>query len=262
MLQKTHISIHTPKADKPKSFDALGHFLVGLIDGAGHINKLGYIVVCFHDKDISLAYYIKTMIGYGTVKKVQFKRCYTYVCSHPRGLSIWADLLRHKLKHSSKIDMYNQRLCPKLGCESSIYVSSNLLNDHWLAGFIQADGSFQIKYLRQTLRTEVRLVLQISQKKRFLLDLTQNVFGGSIGYRKSNDSYYYSTVGFNNAFQLINYLDHYQVMSSKLQSYWLWRKTYIYIQKGLHLTSIGLLKIQKKKLALTNLKKSPGFVLR
>lgn len=39
------------------------------------------------------------------------------------------------------------------------------LKNHWLAGFSDADASFQIKILNRSRRDEVRLNFQIDQKK-------------------------------------------------------------------------------------------------
>lgn len=67
------------------------------------------------------------------------------------------------------------------------------LNSHWLAGFSDADASFQIKLLTKKdrkNRIEVRLNFQIDQKKRHLLDLIKNKLGGNIGYRKNTDTFY------------------------------------------------------------------------
>lgn len=47
MTNKNIISVHAPKAQKPRSIEQVGYFLAGLIDGDGHINKLGYIIIVF-----------------------------------------------------------------------------------------------------------------------------------------------------------------------------------------------------------------------
>jgi hypothetical protein len=54
------------------------------------------------------------------------------------------------------------------------------LNNHWLAGFSDADASFQIKLITRNNKTEVRLNFQIDQKKNDLLILIKNFLGGNI----------------------------------------------------------------------------------
>jgi LAGLIDADG endonuclease len=127
-------------------------------------------------------------------------------------------------------------------------------DDYWLSGFIQGDGSFQIKMLqrikRGNLTKEVRLVLQIDQAERYLLDLIKNTFGGYVGYRQSQNTYYYNSTSFKNAVMLIHTLDVYQVYGGRRQAYKLWRKAYVIVQNGLHLTDTGWNAIQNLKTKL------------
>ncbi len=60
------ISKHVPKHLKPLNDNQLGYYLAGLIDGDGHFNNK-QLVIAFNIKDISLAYYIKSIIGYGNI---------------------------------------------------------------------------------------------------------------------------------------------------------------------------------------------------
>ena len=43
------------------------------------------------------------------------------------------------------------------------------MNNHWLAGFSDADASFQIKVIKRNNKTEIRLNYQIHQKSDLLL---------------------------------------------------------------------------------------------
>ena len=121
------------------------------------------------------------------------------------------------------------------------------LNNHWLAGFSDADASFQIKLVSKEKRTEVRLNYQIDQKENTLLILIKNFIGGNIGYRKSQDTYYYGSTSFGSAVKVINYFDQYPLLSSKHLNYLKWRKAYILIQNKEHLTESGLEQITKLK---------------
>ena len=108
------------------------------------------------------------------------------------------------------------------------------LNSHWLAGFSDADASFQIKLLTKKdrkNRIEVRLNFQIDQKKRHLLDLIKNKLGGNIGYRKNTDTFYYVSTSFASAKNVISYFDNYNLLSSKHLNYLKWKKAYLLIQE-------------------------------
>lgn len=125
-----------------------------------------------------------------------------------------------------RIDQFNTHLVPKIGCKPTKQDHSCLLNNHWLAGFIQGDGSFQIKLLKvkTKLGLRVQLTMQISLKTNLLLTTIQNHFGGYIGFRKPHNTYYYSSGSFVNAEKFIKYLDNYQVMGSKWKGYRLWKR--------------------------------------
>ena len=127
--------------------------------------------------------------------------------------------------------------------------SSKNFYNHWLAGFSDADSSFQIKILKRITRNkpEVRLNFQIDQKSDLLLIMIKEFLGGNIGYRKSQDSYYYGSTSFGSAKKVIQYFDQYHLQSRKHISYLRWRKVYRLIKEKEHLTDKGLSKILKIK---------------
>ena len=124
------------------------------------------------------------------------------------------------------------------------------LNNYWLAGFSDADASFQIKLITRNNKTEVRLNFQIDQKRNDLLILIKNFLGGNIGYRKSQDTYYYGSTSFGSAKKVINYFDYYHLLSSKHINYLKWRKAYLIIQNKYHLTQDDIIKIIKLNLLI------------
>ena len=121
------------------------------------------------------------------------------------------------------------------------------LNNYWLAGFSDADASFQIKLITRNNKTEVRLNFQIDQKKKDLLFLIKNFVGGNIGFRKSQDTYYFNSTSFGAAKKVIKYFDQFNLLSSKYINYLKWRKAYIIIQNKDHLNEKGLKKIVRLK---------------
>ena len=65
------ISIHVPTHLKPANDDQFGHYLAGLIDANGHFSSKQQLVLVFNSSDVSLAYYIKQRIGFGSVRKIK-----------------------------------------------------------------------------------------------------------------------------------------------------------------------------------------------
>jgi len=60
------ISDHLRKHTKPDTDEEFGYYLAGLIEGDGYLGDRR-IEIAFHIDDISSAYYIKKIIGYGSV---------------------------------------------------------------------------------------------------------------------------------------------------------------------------------------------------
>ena len=250
------ISEHAPKARNPQTKEQFGYFLAGLIDGDGHITKCGYVTIAFHNKDASVAYYIKQVVGYGSVKQIlkEGKAAYLFTCSHSKGIKMIGDFIRNKLKITSKIEQFNSRLVPKIHCQPTEPNTSCLLENRWLAGFIQAAGGFQVKMLQRLASMETQIVIQIDQKDDFLLKQIQQTFGGYISFCNTQKTYYYSSVSFCSAVRYINYLDRYQVMGATLTIYWLWRKAYLIVQDNKHYESAGIQRLARIKQSMTLLR--------
>lgn len=243
------ISVHVPKHSIPLNHEQLGHYLAGLIDGDGHFNKLKQLIIVFSAPDAFLAYNLKTKIGYGNVRKVDNKGAYIFVISNKAGILKILSLINGKIRTTSK---YNQIIGSVLKDSyvkefNNIFVlnESDNFNNHWLAGFSDADASFQVKIIDRATRNkpEVRLNYQIDQKEDYLLEKVKKLLGGNIGYRAPQNTYYYGSTNFASAKNVINYFDKFHLQSKKHLSYLRWRKVYILIQEKEHLTEKGLNKI-------------------
>ena len=245
-----YISNHVPKHLKPINDDQFGHYLSGLIDGDGHFSKIGQLVIVFSYPDAFLAYFIKERLAFGTVKKVKDKNAYLFIISKAEGITKVLNLINGKLRTELKWNQVVNLIKANkdkyhLNIDNFIMNKTTDFNNHWLAGFSDADASFQIKLINRISRTntEVRLNFQIDQKYETLLILIKAFLGGNIGYRKSQNTYYYGSTSFGSARNVIKYFDQFHLQSKKHLSYLRWRKAYILIQNREHLTEKGLLKI-------------------
>jgi len=255
--QVKHISKHVPKHLKPINDEQLGHYLAGLIDGDGHFSKAKQLVIVFSSPDAFLAYYLKEKLGNCNVKKVKDKNAYLLIMYKKEGILNVLNLINGKLRSENK---FNQVINNILNNDSykdiNMNFTMNLTDDfhnHWLAGFSDADASFQVKIIKRDTRKnpEIRLNFQIDQKNNILLMKIKNYLGGNIGYRKSQDTYYYGSTSFGSAKNVIEYFNQFNLQSRKHVSYLRWRKVYTLIQDREHLTDKGLIKIQNIK-ALIN----------
>lgn len=234
------ISEHRKKHRFPVNSIQWGWFLAGLIDSDGSFTDISKhkpnLTICFHIKDISLAHKIKTFIGFGTVSKIKKKNSCKYVLTNKNGFVKILPLLQNKLKHYEKLRRYillsNYFNIPYSNIFNNDILHFNLLDNHWLAGFIDGDGSFQIKIIKRKnkINAEVRLQLQIDleENSKYLLENIKNQFGGYLGYRHKLKSYYYNSTSFLVFEKFVNYLDHYCLCSNKYKEYVLWRRSYFF----------------------------------
>jgi len=254
-----YISDHVPKHSKPINNVQLGHYLAGLIDGDGHFSSAQQLVIVFNNPDAFLAYYLKEKLGFGNIRKISNKNAYLLIVSNKEGILRVLNLINNKLRTKNKFDQVIKNILNHKSyseIKESIDFTLNLtddLNNYWLAGFSDADASFQIKIIKRINKKnkEIRLNYQIDQKNNDILVLIKNYIGGNIGYRKSQNTYYYGSTSFGSAKNVINYFDKFNLQSKKHISYLRWRKVYRLIQNREHLTEKGINKIIKLK-ALIN----------
>lgn len=152
--------------------------------------------IVFNALDASLAYYIKRRLGYGSVRKVKSKNAVLLTICKREGLEKVINLVNGKLRIQNKIDAIDKHILNvyknPLEIKEELHINTTSdLNNHWLAGFTDADGSFQIKVLDRvnpngSKRIEVRLYLLLDQRTRLLLDLIKENFGGNISKVNKN----------------------------------------------------------------------------
>lgn len=231
----------------------LGYYLAGLIEGDGYFNEKS-LQILFHEKDLILINKLKKLIGYGQIYKIKDKKAFKFSITNKKGIERIINLCNGKFVGPDKLNQLKKyptliKLLPPT------YTIST--NNHWLSGFIDADGSLGIfitKSLTHKIGYSVRLELKISQKNSLLLNLIKEKFKGNIYLDKMNISIYKLT-GSQNLLLLLNYLDQYHLQSKKYLQYLFIRKIYLLIENKEHLTLDGLNKIIKIKNRSQNLYK-------
>ena len=242
------LSIHRP-TKKIYTKEMFGHYLAGLIDGDGHISTINHIVISFNSRDKRDAVKLRSRLKYGTVRDVKDKNACNLVVSNPDGVLKVALLIKDKLKHPTKIEQYNTRLTKRFGLEKTSTSTLIDFDTPWFAGFFDADGHLRIYIVFRKHRSnpEIRLLGQIDQKKDVLLIQIKSYLGGGyVGYRKRNDTYYYSTTSFPVQYNLLKYFDNFSLQyENSYLRYTILRKAYLLVQTKEHLTPLGLVKIKK-----------------
>ena len=240
------VSPHRPVTRKPRNEREIGSFLAGLIDGDGHWSAIPQLVISFDEREKSLAHYVKKTLGYGQVSPVKGKRALKYVCAHREGLRRCALLSAPYLRNPDKWAHYEERCRIPLNLPITPLCTDPLLGDWWLAGFLLGDGSISCRLVeRPPRRLETRFLIRIDHQKSTLLHAIQRELGGSIGFRASQNTYYYSSVSFFNAVRWINYLDKAFLMGVKMTTYVIWRRAYVLVQEKRHRTPGGELSLRR-----------------
>lgn len=225
------VSVHVPKYLRPFSYEEFGYYLAGLIDSSGDINKKKQLVIVFKEIDISLAYYIKKRIGYGSVKKIKDKNSVLLVISKEKGIKKVIAWINGKLKSRIK---YNQIIRNLLNCSNYIDYKRQInfrkslskdLNNHWLAGFSDPLGNF---YEDSTNYLESDLHFEINWDDISVLLLIKEFLGGTITYNSSINLYTFKATSYVVYIEgIIDYFDKYHLLSKNYINFFKWRKRFL-----------------------------------
>ena len=251
------ISIHNNKHLKPLNDFQFGYYLAGLIDGNSYFikdnnhNNLFKFIIILNIKDISLAYYLKNYIRYGIIKKDN-NNIYFIISSY-KGLLRIFNLVNNKIKTSYK---YNEILNNIIYLSKDInFVKDNTsnFNNYWLAGFIDSIGLLNISYdlsINKNINTIIYNIILFNKHQDILINISKYIkdMNIKIEYIKNDNIYKYiitdnSINNFNIIYNLIKYLDIYQLQSFKYLKYLYIRKLYIYLQDKEYLNERGFNKI-------------------
>ena len=230
--------------------------MAGLIDSDGHITKDGSIGITLGEREEGILKWLKEELRGGKVIKVKRKRAYLYIVWRKEEVKRLAGMINGELRLGDKIRQYNERLVGKYeGIKETNKPEGGLRESYWLTGFVMGDGSLQIKVLRREKeREEIRLGVQMDIKGRELLEEIKEEMGGNIGYRKSQDTYYYSSTNFESADKWVSYLDKYEMIGPKNEEYKLWREVREMIKNREHLNNKGVEKIKEIKKRMSGMR--------
>lgn len=267
------------------NFHSIGPYLAGLFEGDGHIilskliNSKGkisypYIHITFVNKDLPLINKLIEIFG-GRLRFKNKENAIVWIVNTHKELIKLIKLMNGYLR-TPKINKFNDLILwlnDKYHYNIPIHSpdTSDLINNGWLAGFIDADGGFKIRYSEKQKdeksnkiyskgRIEVRFVLEQRQNinlptnnsyKPIMLKI-QSFFGITTDLRTSKhniDNTYWIIEVFSltKLNLLIKYLTNYPLLTAKRNDFNDWLKVYQLMREKKHLNEEGKLLITQIK---------------
>lgn len=254
----------------------LSSYLAGLFEGDGHIwlpndnlkkRHNPRFCITFNLKDEPLAKRLLEIIGYGFIKYKPKNNACVLVISPVKGLKSIIGYINGELRTPKIIHFYN--LIEWINKNHSSYIiklplkRGDLNKDSWLAGFIDADGSFSIQHTKLEnnakkrkiacrLRIEQRMYEPISKNSYHdVLTEISKFLNCNIKTRKqisTSNEYFNITASSRTSLEIIlTYFKSFSLYSSKYLDYIDWEQAANLILKRNHYTEEGILKINLHK---------------
>jgi hypothetical protein len=251
-------------------------YLAGLFEGDGHIwfpkdnmkkRHNPRFCITFGLKNEPLAKKLLEIIGYGFIRYKPKDNACVLVISPVKGLKNIIKCINGELRTPKFVQLYNLIDWINKNHNSNIIKLSlkkdNLGGDSWLAGFIDADGSFSIQHTKLEngakkrkifcrLRIEQRMYEPISKKSYFdILTEIAKFLGCNLTIRKqvsTGNEYFNLTASSRKSLSVIlTYFKSFPLYSSKYLDYKNWEKAVILILENNHYTEQGINEIDLLK---------------
>jgi len=254
-------------------------YLAGLIEGDGTIivpqvlrsskGKLNYasIQLVFHLKDLPLALIIQKELGLGSLSRKKGVNAYILTINSYEGLYLIISIINGNMRTPKIYSLYN--LIDFLNnlkgttIEKKPINNSSLDSNGWLSGFIEADGSFQVRTTLGGKYTKFECKLEISQRRtdhkgnsnlEFLKKIAE-LFDTEVKETRSNRSspeYRVRTTNIKGNINAKNYLINFPLFGTKYLDSLDWMQIVDMFVKGEHKTQIGKKKIVNIKSSMND----------
>lgn len=268
-------SLHSCASESNKNYNdnldnlPFASYLAGLIEGDGSIivpntlrspkGKLNYpsIQIVFQLKDLPLALMIQKELGFGSLSRKKGVNAYILTINNKEGILFVISLLNGNMRtpkiHSlyKLIDFYKIK---NINIEKKPLNNRPLESNGWLSGFIEADGSFQVRSTLSGKYPKYECKLEISQrqtdhkgfKNQEFLKKIADYFYTEVKETRLNRStpeYRVRTTSLQGNNQAKNYLIKYPLFGTKYLDSIDWMKVVDLFNNGEHKTELGKEKI-------------------
>lgn len=252
-----------------KNFD---FYIAGLFEGDGHlwippsdIKKKANPRFCIttSEKNKPFLEFLQNQLGgYGFIRKKVSEHALVLTISNKIALKNLIVLLNGKLrtpkifKFHDLIDWINKNDFENF--EKKPVDVSSLLENSWLAGFLDADGCF---YIRVTEGKKNRIAVRMTLDQRIydergnsyefaMLQLANTFFTKlAITAKSENKNYFHISISSFKSVNLLNdYLKQYQLYTSKYLDYLNWSETLVLINQQKHYENLIYIKFLKSQM--------------
>jgi LAGLIDADG endonuclease len=271
------------KINTKKNKTILNSYLAGLFEGDGHIwlpkenmkkKHNPRFCITFGMKNEPLAKKLLEIIGYGFIRYKPKNNACVLIVSPVKGLKKIIEYINGELRTPKIIQLHNLINWINKNHSSEIIKlplkNGNINKDSWLAGFIDADGSFFIQHTKLEnntkkrkiscrLRLEQRMLEPISKNSYFnILTELAEFLNCNLKVRKqtiTNNAYFTLTASSRKSLMIIiTYFKSFPLYSSKYLDYKDWEEAADLILENNHYTEQGIKKIDILKNSM-NLKR-------
>jgi hypothetical protein len=238
----------------------LSSYLAGLIEGDGTIvvpktersnkGKLNYpcVQIVFQLKDFPLCQVIQILIGHGSISKKKQSAAYILSINNFEGLVKLCHLINGQMRGSKYYQLqllinYLNKKSSDLHIQPLGICSTSLEKDSWLSGFIEADGSFQVRTSLNSKIPRISLSFELVQNRLThygysTFDLMNQiaVFLGVNLNEIRNDrkypQYRLRTSSLKTNIHLQDYLNKYPIKGTKYMDFQDWCRVLNYFKEG------------------------------
>lgn len=230
------------------------NWLAGFIQGDGSFiiksrnNELQFYISQSLN-DIQVLYKIKQFLGYGKIRIQKKENIAHFVLENKNGICKLLIVLEGFFfgkKLEDFLKFYRIAFAKD-------YIINNIknnitLNNAWLSGFIDADGSFYVsinKHKKMFLGYQIQIRFAISQKDITVLKHISGLFNScKVKYNKKG-FYYIILSNMNDLSLIIKYIRLFPLKTKKAISFRKWLKVYKIMEQKIHLSEVGLKAVMK-----------------
>ncbi len=253
---------------------AFSSYLTGLIEGDGTIvvpkterspkGILNYasVQIVFHLKDLPLALLIQKVLGEGSIARKKGVSAYILTVNSYKGLILILSILNGNMRTPKIYSLY--KLIDWLNNSKNTNFIKKPLNDSplisnaWLSGFLEADGSFQVRTTLSGKYPRSECKLEISQRQtdhngnsnlQFLEKIAEFLLTTvkSVRQDRPNPEYRVRTTSLQANLILCKYLENYPLFGTKYLDAKDWMKVVSIFEKGEHKGKTGIDRIVQIK---------------